>query len=333
MSTNEIKVILGDQSPWTGGWLRMQAVAAASLPYTYLVQDADAPWKQNGTTISVSTKNRWTDYWSLASKYPFTPSAPGVEIGNVRNLYKAPNGLSYLVGPNTSKTIHSERHDHQIAKLVKNLLIHEANWAKTVGKVLGIASESDYRADQWIDTLTGCHAIDDIYHSVGQTHGIDRYQGFVDFFSNNPPLLTDALGRQRYWSIDKQGHRHEYSQRPDGVIVPKGQVLVLELSAMGFVLAYTGLQYLDKQIQLRNQLVPGLELNLLQVTFAWSLFPNPLTQLVNEFAQRKAARNETVNVTDEDIRSIQDYWEGRPTSISQSILGGVLNPSLNKQVL
>ncbi|KKU03195.1 MAG: hypothetical protein UX99_C0003G0034 [Candidatus Amesbacteria bacterium GW2011_GWB1_47_26] len=332
MTNTENRIILGDQSPWTGGWLRMQAVAAAGLPYIYLVQDADAPWKQNGSSTP-STKNGWTDYWSLASKNPWSPSVPGVEIGNVRSFHKAPSGLSHLTGPNTSQTIHSERQNYHLASLVKDLLIREANWARTVGAILGIAKESDYRANQWIDALQSCHTIDDIYRSMGHAHGIDRHQSLVDFFSNNPPLLINELGKHRYWSIDNRGHRHEYSRHPDGVVVPKGKALVLELCAQGFVLAYTGLGYLDKQIELRDQYVPGLMLKLLQISFVWSLSPEPLPQLVNEFAQSKLAKHQTVDIRWEEVEGAQRYWAGRPTTISQSILGGDLNPLLNYQVL
>ena len=169
--------------------------------------------------------------------------------------------------------------------------------------------------------------------TIGQTHGLYRTQGSIDFFSINPPLLVDQLGKQCYWSIDKFGHRYEHSQHSDGVIVPKGQVLILELCAKGFVLAYTGLGYLDKQVELRNRRVPGLQLNLLQISLAWSLFSEPIPELVNGFAQKKAAQNETVNISAEDVKRIQSYWEGRPTTISHSILGGDLSPSLNWQSL
>ena len=332
MSNIEVKVILGDQSPWTGGWLRMQAVANVGLHHLHLVQDADAPWKQNGVPV-VSTKHGWADYWSLSSKNPWTPSIRGTEINNVRSFYKAPSGLSYLAGPNTSQTIHSERHNPHIAGLMKDLLIREANWARTVGKALGMEVEANYRADQWTNALQKCQTLDDIYHTIGQTHGVDRTQGSIDFFSINPPLLVDQLGKQCYWSIDKFGHRYEHSQHSDGVIVPKGQVLILELCAKGFVLAYTGLGYLDKQVELRNRRVPGLQLNLLQISFAWSLFPEPVSELVNGFAQKKATQNENVDISTEDVGRIQTYWEGRPTSISNSILGGDLNPSFNYQAL
>ncbi|MBI2587557.1 hypothetical protein HYW29_01975 [Candidatus Amesbacteria bacterium] len=330
--TPDNKTILGDQSPWTGGILRYAAVAAEAAPHSviYCIQDADAPWKQDG--ISDPTIRRgWVNYWSIAVKIPWTWSIPDLNLDNVRQTLGSPHGLLYLAGPDTSSTIRSQTSTPPVVTQTQTMLLTEVKWAEKVGQLTG-NSESEYASRTWEEAIRAASTLDDLFTTVGSIHAT-HISSMIDMFAQSPPLLIDHLGPSYYWTIDSRGNRQKSRGQTEGVLVPKGKALPLELCARGLTIGFTGLPYMQELIALRNQKIPDLPLQFLQVSFDWILNTDPITAMLDEFRRKKKARGETVHINPQDVNLIKQYWQGRPTSISHHVLGGELHPSFQKTVI
>lgn len=334
-----ITIILGDQSPWAGGLIRLASVLRNFDSVQYFVQDVDAPWLQDGDN-KVSIKRGWPDYWALATRHPFSPEVKGVAIHSMRDSLHSPRGLSYLAGPRTDHTIVFEANNAQVNEATRQILLEEIGWATRVA--------------DWIGNTEGVRRGQAMQEQVErlETHGpgtfaaeIARWQGlndrmlgsFVDMYKDCAPRLTGQLPDSYYWIVDSEGRRKHYHRRTalnaHETIVPKGIALPLEMSARGWVLGYTALGYLEKVKAVRNKYVPGLRLKTLQITHRWSIEPDPIEVLWEVFEARKQRRGQFVQKPEEQLQAIGNYWRARPTSISTTILGGSVHAEMSYREL
>lgn len=325
------KVVLGDQSPWAGGLLRYKVLKAVANDVEYNFQDADSPWRQDGISY-IKLKRGWVDYWSLANRHPLSFSTPTARMDSIRQSMGSPDGLSYIAGPKTHKTLKSEINNTKLVDLTKEMLMEEATWATKVADWIG-NSNGVYKGQQIQEVIKGnSTSIKDILTFVANCDGLsaDEILNFSDKFKFNTSNLTDYLPKNYYWNIDSGGNRHEFvntnNKSESRNILPKGRALPLEICARGDTLAFTGLSYLDQVIDLRDRYIPSLKLKLLQIHFNWEINPDPIETMWNIFEKKKKGRSQSIDKPINELQDIKDYWSQRPTSVSYSILGGNLNP-------
>lgn len=325
-------IILGDQSPWAGGLVRMEVIEGLLGSTTYHIQDADTPWKTDGYS-RVLIRRGWSDYWSLANRYPFSFSIPNTRVDNMRQSLGSPDGLAYLIGPKTSATIMSEFNNRSVGLLVNQMLREEAEWATKVAEWM---SEPDAiaRGKQIQKLFEEDKSLKDVLSSVMSlsiSHSHDT-SSFIESFREKPVQLVGAIPINNYWVIDKDGRRRELDTKTvlnnGEVLLPKGKAVPLEISARGDVLGFTGLSYLDGVIGMRDKFVPGLKLKFVEIKFNWQLNPNPLEAMWEAFKVKKQLRGQSPQKPINDFERINAYWMNRPTTISYKILGGDLNPEL-----
>lgn len=324
-------ILLGDQSPWAGGLVRWLALKKLGIhEIVYCQQDADTPWKQEGDRVKVRVKRGWPHYWSLACRYPFSPSIPGLTLPHIRDTVKAPSGLQYLQGGNTARTIAAENTSPNgaVNGMLIDMLREEKQWAATVARFIGSTDGSRIE----ISARTPL----EIAQTLADALMLGKVESLVELFGDSPPKTVGELPPQCFWSIDEDGIREEYQgfARPRDRIVPKGIALPLEVAARGWQLGFSSLGYLEKVTALRDRYLPGLEIQAVRIGFRWHIGADPVSAFVEYYLERKKRRREEPAVPDEQsIDKIRRYWAGRPTAISYLVLKGELNPTLEYVVL
>ncbi len=317
------KIVLGDQWPAGGGLLRAKAVRSAfpSADVMYLAQDADTPWISTGLS-EPRVINKWTDYWSLGCRIPWTLYAPGHQLPNIAGTFKSPRELAYLSGPPTEATIKACYDDSTIVgPLVQSIHDMECSWAMRVAETCGVTPHvkpSD---------MPKARSVREMLHSNA---GVDR--GLIEFFRESPPVLFRDLrtARNGFWRIDEDYKRHPYhgetiSKRD--VLVPRGMFLLLEYNARGYHVACTMLGYTAQSLELRDRYLPRMKVHVLQVEFDWRVAVNPIRAMIRAYDERKRRRGEQPpDISHAVVDSIARYWNSRPTDVSYAILGGELRP-------
>jgi len=327
------RITLGDQSPWAGGLLRLKVASQTYGNVDYFLQDADAPWIQSNISRDVSLKRGWPNYWSFACRQPFSLETPTTRVDNMRQSLGSPKGLTYLIGPKTTQTIASESNNIKVNQLVKEMLLEEIRWSTKISEWLGNTdgAKKGRLLEEAVLTLNG-NLTENLTQLSKWSGLISSPTSFIDSFSKQPPQLVDIVPKSYYWVINNDGKRSELSEgnrlSHNGVVVPKGRALPLEVAARGEVLGFTGLSYLDGVIGLRNKYVPDLTLRLAQIEFNWELDPDPIEAMWEVFNEKKRLRGQEVEKPISDLERIRNYWRGRPTIISHTILGGELNPRI-----
>lgn len=310
------KIILGDQSIWNGGYSRYEYMVSRGYDVRYLAQDADVPWVANSNNISL--KEGWPHHYSLALRMPFALEVPSADMNDVRNSLKIPKGLCYLSGPSTNSTIFSEDENGKVVDLLVKMLGRGVQWAKGIGEWIG-NTESDYRASYVESAVNNIDSIAQAYLCISQLHNLPKPESLINFFQENPVRLMKELGTSNYWGINSSGHRGQVSDK-NLVVVPRGNALLLEFSALGYTTGFTKVPYLSDVIDLRNERVPGLSIKTAQISFNIDLSPNPIEKMTNEYATRKANRQQFYSLDGKAITTIGEYWSQRDTSISSFIL-------------
>lgn len=311
-------LVFGDQSPWAGGLLR-EWVARAELgaETRYFFQDLDTPWFETAERLAV--KHGWNHYWSLACRYPWSFSVPGMEVNEVLNTTQSPHGLNYLIGPRTHGTLCAQNHCPEVLRLLAQMLDAETAWA---GKLAAWADvPSGEAVDFNADSLVG------VVKAFARRNGQARVECFSELFQNSPPLLRGQLPEECFWHVSTDGiRRHQSGQ--DTYAAPRGKALLLEFAARGWVLGCTQIPYLAETIALRDRHLPGLPVKLLYVFFDWEpAIPNPLRRVIAEHNRKKQRRGKpALDESNLRLNIIETYWRRRPSSISWQILGGRLNP-------
>ncbi len=318
------RIILGDQSPWAGGLLRWKAIhQLLGKNALYAIQDVDTPWVQQGRR-PIRSAQGWAPYFSLASKYPWTLSAPEAEMPRVLDSLGAPRGLRYLLGPSTNETLGSLSRQGLSSVYTDHLaamLSAEKEWAEGLADQVGLRPLA---LDDW--PKGDCHAIT---RTFAMMLNLGPVRHFSDLYRSGELQQTNAFPTEMYWHLDSHGRREE-SGSSGTMKFPRGMALPLELAANGYILACTSLPYLNRVLEQRDRHLKGVTLRLLRVTFDWRLDEvDPIRQLVEAFRARKQKRNQAVPVLDTStLDAIHSYWKQRPTLISWLVLGGSLKPQL-----
>ncbi len=331
-------VVLGDQSPCAGGLTRLEAVQGYAGRVEYFIQDADAPWLQDGDR-HVNVKRGWPSYWALANRHPFSLEVPSTAVHNMRDSLRSPRGLSYLSGPRTDITIASGREHQTLAVLLKQMMLEEADWATKVCEYGGY-TDGVMRGRGVKDKLEACEVDNplDLTRQVAGWNGTNgRLGSFLEMNRQESPQLVGVLPDDHYWVVDNNGIRRPYDRRVPlsrgDTLLPKGRALPLEVAVKGAVLGFTNLGYLDDTLELRDRFVPNLPLKTVQIAFDWRVDFDPIEPLWQEFKARKIARGQEVTKPEAELGVIGDYWRRRPTTISHMIMGGEVNPSLTYREL
>ncbi len=335
------KIFLGDQSPGMGGLLR--AAAAEKIPgaeVTYVIQDADAPWKATGSSVAIVRSPKWPDYWATATRNAWSPNTPNHQSEGFRSSVGAPMGLVYLAGPSGGSTFHSERENAKVLELSTEMLVEEVTWARKVAELMG-KTEGVKKADAMLDQLAKEKM--NVYQStkfIANEQGLSvPIDAMVDLFTREPVRLSEHIPPNNYWLISALGHRSEWDGKAPqrgSILLPKGHALPLELAAKGYRIGYTGMSYKAEMLAMRDQFVPGLEVKMMNITFKWDFDgDNPLKALEAFYIRKNLERPvpKTVSVDTEIFEGINKYWMGRPTSISWLILGGKITPEFEYENL
>lgn len=331
-------IVLGDQSPLSGGllrWLAVEKELGKEEEILYFLQDADNPWRQEGIP-DIRIKKGWTNYWSLASKYPWSFQTPGIKRERVDRIIQclgAPRGLHYLRGPKTDRTIYSEfAENEEVQKLFCQLIKEEVDWANQLASFLDKSGNNELKVNR------AKQALRLLFYQVPSILGLGKIQSLVELFQQNPPLLLQELPSTFFWCLDKQGYRRTclatkvQAKNKNLTLVPKALALPLEFAIRGWTFVYSNIDYLPKVAELRDEYLPGLEIETIKANFNWTLNDDPLNGGLERFKQRKEIRGERPLLPSrQEIAQIQDYWQQHPTPISWLTLGGELNYNLERQ--
>lgn len=328
-----MKIELGDQSPWCGGLTRLAVLREAAYEPLYLFHDTDTPWRVGGRKPAIC--RGWVDYWSLATRHPWSPEIPGFSLPALLGTLHAPRGLSFLSGPPTWETIYSMRRDQTVIRLTLDILREEWDWATRLAEMAG----------RTVPSFPFSRALPvEVGEIVREFAEGQMTSSVLEFFRDHPTELRNCLPPEWFWYLDSTGCKYRHSElncrglsRDACTLVPKGPALMLEDLARGVLPACTGMAYLDEVVKLRDQYIPGLAVRVLFVKFDWCSASMPLNLLAEAFTSRKreraAARGEEFVSFSFDYAPLEEYWRGRPTSISHLLLGGELNPFFELKVL
>lgn len=338
-------IILGDQFPLGGGLLRHKALlnsmAQNKMPaeeIRYDWHDIDAPWKQNGNK-DVKIARKFTDYWSLGLRHPFSLITPEVRLENVGSSFKSPNGLSFLTGPKTNKTIRSENKTSLVLENVKEIIIEDVEWMSKVAKIIGKNAKETEKKEKIIFEAVGkSQTIIELFCLIGEIClGFSGIKSTFEIYEENP-IKERFLPDKFFWKISKDNFRRselvDSSLNGKEIIVPKGVALFLDFSFRGFKTGFTGCGYLSKTEELRNQFLPSVKLKFIKISFNWTFPENPIDILFNKFLERKRKRGENIlEMPTESLQVIKNFWQNRPTELAYFFLGGELNSSIREIIL
>ena len=326
MEKSEV-VCMGDQSPWAGGLLRLEVMRKQNIQSVYFIQDVDVPWVSVGC-LRPKISYGWPKplYFSLATRNPWSLDTPEVSLRAPESSLKTPKGLSRLVGGSTAQTILGMRNSRELMDLVLKMLDEEKEWAKRVSELIGTPKKENQEFD-----LHECRSIVEIVEKMNPTDIPVR--SFVEMFADSKPLIFGNVPREHFWEVDKHGVRNVCTTCSNGkLIVPKGEVLILELASRGWAMGCTGMGYLKKSIDLRDRYLPGLPIKVCYINFNWKLNEDPINALLEIFQEKKRKRKQEVPNFNGTADKLVQYWKNRPTSVSFSILGGNLNPSFQTRI-
>ncbi len=339
-NTNQIgKVFCGDQAPLDAGFLRYKTLAQLGNDVTYYWQDADRPWA-NQSRRTVDVKEGWQSYWSLAGKVPCTPSSPNKSASNITNALGAVDGLLYLSGPDNSQTIKGVNKDRAVVGLMQRILTTELDWSKSLQEWNG---NSDHRfVDELRRTIERSASLDQMWITPEAFGMPQNFTTMTELFAGDGAKLTDRIPSSYYWFIDRDGQRFQYNGQKGGTVIPKGEILPLELSALGYTIGCTALPYLGETLNLRSRFCSGLPIKILSVNFAWDQAQLLMDGVLNAYLNGAGPRNKRSipgsrrqieqYVLEENIPEIVRYWQRKVTTLSYLVHGGNLNPTVNYQI-
>ncbi len=335
---SNLKILLGDQSPFAGGLVRYLVVLKefAGAEIIYNIHDTDAPWVANGQSLSIC-KGWKTNYWSTASRVAWSWDIPPAErthwtpadanlLNSLMTSMNMPNGLLYLAGPQTNLTlsgIHQNVSGALFTDLSATMLKNELAWLNSLRQKLGL-SEKSYIATQpehWIQTMTGTET------PISTTS---------ETFRKEPVSLIGRIPALYYWKMSRDGTRETWDGKSidsSDLLVPKAHALPLEDAYHGHTLACTGMPYLSEVMKLRDLYCPKVKIKILWIRFDWQPPVDPAIIIAQEYiAERKLKRNKDIVIPEYMIESVRKYWSQRPTALGYQLLGGELNPSFELRV-
>jgi hypothetical protein len=334
-------IILGDQSPHIRGLLRWSVLrnAKPEEEIAYFLHDSDSPWVQESQELAI--RNGWKEYFSIASRFPWTPDTPGAsEIdldrqNSIRNSLRAPAGQVYLSGPVGAETIFSERGNPILRNVFGRILKSELEWMAVLRQLLGRGRGID------LDIL-GDGSSFSMTKQLSLSLGIKGDVGSsVPFFRDSPPLTRGVFSIEHFWFIDRDGKRYlgRNSTEKGGTLVPKGEILLLEFALRGWKLGFSQIPYIERTLELRDRFLPGVKMNLIQIEFDWRIPEDPVYVIREEFLKKKFQRWEKggsdstkrpANFPSEFWEKISGYWSKSPTALGFLSLGGDLNPKITE---
>jgi hypothetical protein len=342
-------IVLGDQSPWLGGLLRLKALHEAGEEVAYYFADLDTP-TCGSAAKPMGISEGWPEYSSVACRYPWTLDAPLCDKGvrsKVANSLKLPTGQRFLTGYKSGTIAHLDQ-DRDLNALVEGMLREEVDWATSVAQLLGLQ-------------------VPTINLHLGNVKGVTSQlsellipspppiQSFMAIFKKELPKLWGIFGPEEFWRITPAGGRYPLERtlyREEGpnssvdTIVPRGRILPLELAMRGWEIGCTNLPYIQDAVRLRNWRLPTLPLRVVKVKFNWTLPGNadPLEKLKEKFLEKKRQRLSLVGNPMSQLDALEaevstlalharKYWRERPSVISYLILGGELGVSITRETL
>ncbi len=319
------KIFLGDQSPWNGGWLRVDAArellkTEKDMEIVYMRQDVDPPWvpsAQPGT--DVRQREGFIKYASVATRVPWTLETPRVRLTDPLQSMSLRSGFQYLVGPPTNRTLWGFRQDSVYRDVFHGLLRTDAEHAARLKRIITNESYGGSMkiVEQQLDTVSDtCR----------------QELSLVEYFREKKPELLGTLPAAQFWEVEpEEGRRVTFSGQvdPSRTYVPKGIALILELSVRGFAVGHSNLPYLSEVMRLRDAFLPDHPVSLCRIAFDWHPHQDPLPPLLSEWnRKRERAGRKSGWVNKGDLQLIYEYWRRHPTFISLDILGGDVRPSL-----
>jgi hypothetical protein len=343
-----MRVMCGDQSPLNGGLIRAALLAKAdpSLEIIYCFHDTDAPWLQTGGSVRL-VKGGWPEYWALAARIPHSPDIPGLagsaEWQRLRDSLDVPPGIVYLAGPKTNETIASTNACPIVGERMCDMHRIEGHWAGALNSILGrycgILGRIPSRLSDVPSAIESRFARDKLDIEVVRS---------TEFWRDHPVQFHRMVPPAYYWQLDEEHRRYPWSGGvlPRGhYLAPKALVRSIEEAALGIVDCFTGIPYLDKVVELRDEYVPGLPLPHIRMTIQWTLPLDPLVAMEHAYRAKKRRRiakkrekspdyeEEILSLPLDEAQAIGEYWHGRPTSIAHEILGGELAATLEHRTL
>ena len=311
------QLFLGDQAPWSGGHLREVAVRQHfGIKATYFHQDMDLPWIMGVDRLRIHYG--WKPYWSLACRYPWSFSVPGLRNNDLLLASQSPRGLATLLGPVTRDTIWKLDSDPELTSKVIEMLDREREWAMQLREWAGLEPVECPAVPQ-----AGIKGLSDWSNGLfAPTQMVSMYEWFRD----SPAVTATELPEDYYWYFTKDGLR-EREPGAGRFAAPRAHSLILEFAARGWVFGCTKLSYMQEVLKLRDQYLPGLPLRFLHISFSWTPEFDPLqVQLERSRASRISRGKKPFELSQEDEQGFRNYNRHRLSSISAYILKGELSP-------
>lgn len=341
-------IILGDQFPLNGGFLRRKALREAMKKgemekeeIRYDLHDVDAPWRQDGAG-KIMTVKRWTDYWSLGMRNPLALSVPGVGVESFESVNASlglPAGLSYLIGPITTKTIASEGKSEIVLGEVKLIIKENISWLQRLAVIAGKdRNEAEEKKDRICRLVEDSLNLREMFEAVGrECAGEDiRVESTAEIFREDK-IEKMCLPRDNFWALSDACHRHnldEVGRLGNYTLVPKGIALFLDFSRRGYWTGFTGCGYLDEMKKLRDRYLPRQPVKLVKICFDWALEEDVIELLISDFVEKKRRRGKGIPQIDSDeLGKVKDYWRARPTELACYFLGGSLETKIERIVI
>lgn len=337
-------IILGDQFPLNGGFLRrkmlMEAMAKGEIEtgnVRYDLHDVDAPWKQDGAGTVLVTR-RWTDYWSLGIRNPLTLSIPGVEMENIKASLGLPTGLVYLTGPVTSRTIRSENKSIDVLEKVRLIVLESVVWLARLAVLMGKEKEEINEKKERISRLAvESRSIRELFMSIGEEcSGCGKMDSTWEIYKESP-IERVYLPREYFWTLSDEGQRFNLDQigiLNSNLLVPKGAALFLDFSRRGYWTGFTGCEYLESTKEIRDRYLPEQPIKLVRIGFNWELDVDVVGRLIRVFQEKKAKRGKGVpEINQKELEKVKDYWRARPTELAYYFLGGTLRVMVKKIIV